>query len=67
MAVIECPYCTEILEVEPPDRSHTAFSVSKPIPSIYYGELVKKTVRCVKCKETFTVFWYAPLEYFARI
>jgi hypothetical protein len=69
MAVLECPFCYEILEVKPPDRLHSAFSSAKPIPNSYYGEVVKKKYTCQNpaCKKSVTVFWYAPLEYFNRI
>jgi hypothetical protein len=69
MAVLECPSCSEILEVEPPDKLHSAFSSAKPISKSYHGRLVQKEVRCQNedCKKAFTVYWYAPLEYFARI
>jgi len=69
MAVLECPFCYEILEVEPPDRLHSAFSSAKPISNSYYGDVVKKKYECQNpdCKKSITVFWYAPLEYFNRI
>ncbi len=69
MAVLECPFCYEILEVEPPDRLHSAFSSAKPIQNSYYGDVVKKKYECQNpdCKKSVTVFWYAPLEYFNRI
>ena len=69
MAVLECPFCYEILEVEPPDRLHTAFSSAKPILNSYHGDVVKKKYECQNpdCKKSVTVFWYAPLEYFNRI
>ena len=69
MATIECPFCFEILEVEPPDRMHIAFSLVKPIPESYHGKIIKKNVKCQKtdCKKSITIYWYAPLEYFARI
>jgi hypothetical protein len=69
MAVLECPFCYEPIEVEPPDRFHTAFSSAKPIRNSFHGDVVKKKVKCQnqECKKTVTVFWYAPLEYFNRI
>ena len=69
MAVLECPFCYVILEVEPPDRLHSAFSSAKPIQNSYYGDVVKKKYECQNpaCKKSITVFWYAPLEYFNRI
>jgi len=67
VAVLECPFCYEPIEVEPPDRLHTAFSSAKPIRNSFHGNVVKKKVKCQGCKKTVTVFWYAPLEYFNRI
>jgi hypothetical protein len=69
MAVLECPFCYELLEVKPPDRLHTAFSAVKPVLNSYYGDIVKKKYKCQNqnCKKSFTAFWYAPLEYFSRI
>ncbi len=69
MAVIECPFCFEILEVEPPDRLHSAFSFAKPISKSFHHKVVKKNHKCQnpECKKPIEVFWYAPLEYFSRI
>lgn len=69
MAVIECPFCYEILEVEPPDRLHSAFSFAKPMPKSYYKNVLKKRYKCQnpKCKKPITIFWYAPLEYLNRL
>jgi hypothetical protein len=69
MAVLECPFCYEPLEVEPPDRLHTAFSSEKPTRNSFHGNVVRKRVRCQNpiCQKPITVFWYAPLEYFNRI
>jgi hypothetical protein len=64
MAVLECPSCNEILEVEPPDRLHSAFSSAKPNQKISHSKIIKERVRCKNqdCKKTLTVYWYAPLE-----
>jgi hypothetical protein len=69
MAVIECPFCFEILEVEPPDRLHSAFSFDKPIPKSFHHKVTKKNYKCQnpECKKPITLFWYAPLEYFSRL
>jgi hypothetical protein len=68
MAVLECPSCNEILEVEAPDKLHSAFSSAKPTQKGSHGKIIQKKVRCKNqdCKKTFTVYWYAPLEYFCR-
>jgi len=69
VAVLECPFCYEILEVKPPNRLQTAFSSSKPIPKSYHGDIVEKNYKCKnpECKKPITIFWYAPMEYFNRI
>lgn len=67
MATIECPFCNEILEIKPPDKLHAAFSFENPIPNSYYGNVMKKKLKCPNCKKSIWVFWYAPLEYFNRI
>lgn len=66
--VLECPFCNEILEVEPPDKVHSAYSSKKPISSNYF-DFVKKEHLCKnpECKKRITLYWYAPLDYFNRI
>ena len=67
--VLECPFCSEILEVDPPDKLHTAYSSSKPIEKSFYADVVKKKHECQNpgCGKQIIVYWYAPLEYFSRI
>jgi hypothetical protein len=67
--VLECPYCEEVFEVESPDRLHTAFSTTKPMPKIYNDEIKVKKHTCQnpKCEKTITVYWYSPLDYFNRM
>lgn len=69
MGTLECPFCYEILEVQPPDKLHTAFSLEKPLPKSYHEDVIKKKCTCqnTNCGKSFTIFWYAPLEYFNRI
>lgn len=69
MAVLECPFCYKSLNVESPTKFHTAFSLERPIRNSFHGNVVRSKVRCQnpECRKTFTVFWYAPLEYFDRI
>jgi hypothetical protein len=69
MALIECPFCDGILEVQPPDSLHTAFSFTNPIAKSYYGKIVQTKHKCPNqnCKKPITVKWYAPLEYFNRL
>jgi hypothetical protein len=69
IGVIECPFCSEILEVRSPDTLHTAFSTVKPIPKSYYAKVIVKKNKCQnpQCKKPIAIYWYAPLEYFSRI
>jgi hypothetical protein len=68
VAVLECPFCNEIIEVEPPDRFHSAFSSAKPIQNIFHGKIIQQKVRCKNqdCKKAVPVYWYAPMDYFNR-
>ena len=69
MATMECTFCNEIVEVEPPDKIHTAFSFVNPIPHSYYGKIVKTKHKCPNknCEKPLIVKWYSPLEYFNRL
>ncbi len=69
MAVIECPFCGEVVEVKPPDQLHNAFSLVQPVARSYHGDIMKEQAKCEnpECKKSITVFWYAPLVYFDRI
>ena len=69
MALIECPFCNEILEVEPPDKIHTAFSFVNPIPHSYNGNIVKTKHLCPNqnCEKPIIIKWYSPQEYFERM
>lgn len=67
--VLECPFCHELFDVEAPDEFHTAYSVKKPLPDSFYADVIETTHTCQNpnCKKTFTVYWYAPLDYFNRL
>ena len=67
--VLECPFCDEILIVEPPDTLHSAYSTRKPISNSYYGDVVQEQVQCQNpaCKKQVALYWYAPLDYFYRV
>ena len=69
LVLVECPFCNQVLEVEPPDKLHTAFSFVNPIPSSYHGSIVKTKHICPNqnCEKTIIVKWYSPLEYFAKV
>ncbi len=69
MVLIECPFCNEILEVQPPDKLHTAFSFVNPIPHSYHGNIMKTKYICPNqnCEKPIIVKWYAPQEYFERV
>ncbi len=67
--VLECPYCFDIVEVESPDKLHTAYTSTEPIRGSYYADVVVKKHRCKNpdCRKKITTYWYAPLDYFNRI
>jgi len=69
MVLVECPFCNEVLEVEPPDKLHTAFSFVNPIPRSYHGDILKTKHKCPNpnCEKPVIVKWFAPLEYFNRL
>jgi hypothetical protein len=67
--VLECPFCSQIFETQSPDKLHTAYSLKKPIASIFHGRVLRKRFRCQNpgCRKRITIYWYAPLDYFNRI
>ncbi|KON33514.1 MAG: hypothetical protein AC479_04245 [miscellaneous Crenarchaeota group-6 archaeon AD8-1] len=67
--LLECPYCYTPLEVNPPDRIHSAFSYDSPLKGSYYGNVIKQELTCrnPQCGKTIEIYWYAPLAYFDRI
>jgi hypothetical protein len=67
--VLECPFCNETLEVDPPDKLHSAYSTEKPIPRSYHNNVVQQKLKCQnsQCKKPITIYWYAPLDYFNRM
>jgi len=69
MSTIECPFCYAILEIHPPDKLHSAFSLAKPRPENYYGKILKRNHKCKEpdCLKSISVYWYSTLEYFARV
>jgi len=69
MVLVECPFCNEPIEVNPPDKLHTAYSFINPIPRSYHGGIVKTKHLCPNpnCAKPIIVKWYTPMEYFERI
>jgi len=67
--VLECPFCNQIFEAKSPDKLHTAYSLKKPLASIFHGVVLTKSSRCEnpRCRKRITIYWYAPLDYFNRI
>ncbi len=67
--VLECPFCSEILEIKPPDKLHTAYSSKKPIAQSFHGDVIEKRHKCKNpdCKKQISIYWYAPLDYFNRL
>jgi hypothetical protein len=66
---LECPYCHWIFEANPPDKVHSAFSFEKPLKGSFHGEIIEQNHVCrnPKCKKSFTIYWYSPLNYFDRM
>ena len=64
-SVLECPYCFEVFEVEPPDRAHTAYTSTKPEPKAFQAEIIKKKYNCKNpnCKKPITTYWFTPLDF----
>jgi len=67
--LLRCPYCDWPLEVNPPDRVHSAFSFDKPLRDSFYGEVIEQKLVCQnpKCAKQITIYWYAPMSYFDRM
>ena len=67
--VLECPYCGRTLEIEPPDRLHSAYSFERPLRGSFHGDAIQQRIVCQnsKCKKPIAVYWYAPMDYFNRI
>jgi hypothetical protein len=67
--VLECPFCSDIVEVTPPDKLHSAYSSKNSISNSLNDNLVEKIHKCQNpaCKKPITVYWYAPLDYFNRM
>jgi len=66
---LECPYCHWIFKATPPDEVHSAYSFEKPLKGSFHGGIIEQNFVCrnPKCKKEFTLYWYAPLNYFNRI
>ncbi len=69
MVAFECPFCNQALEVQPPDKLHSAYSFDKPAYKSYHGKVIEKKLLCQNpnCNEQFIVYWYAPYDYFNRV
>ncbi|MGD0645218.1 MAG: hypothetical protein ABSA75_09960 [Candidatus Bathyarchaeia archaeon] len=69
--VLKCPYCSYTFVPQPPesDRWHSEFSLEKPLMSSSYGDVLEQKIACKNpgCKKAFTIYWYAPMEYFNRM
>jgi hypothetical protein len=67
--VLECPFCSEIVEVTPPDKAHSMYSSKKIVANSHNNNIVEKKHKCQNpaCKKLIKLYWYAPLAYFNRI
>jgi len=68
-AKLECPRCHWIFEMTPPDSEHMVLSLEKPRAERILGDAreVRHTCRNQKCKETFAVYAYMPIDFFSRV
>jgi hypothetical protein len=66
---LKCPYCNHDFNVSPPDSWHSEHSFDEPMMSNVHGEIKKQKIVCrnTKCGKTITIYWFAPMEYFARM
>ncbi len=62
--VLECPFCSEILEVDSPDMRHTAYS-TKPLAENYHGNVIREKRNCSnrKCRKPIVLYWYSISDY----
>jgi hypothetical protein len=63
---LKCPHCNSALDARPPDSWHSTCSLEEPTMSRSHGEVKKQDVICPngKCGKRFTVYWFAPMEYY---
>ncbi len=68
-SILECPYCTEVFEVESPDKTRTMFSKARPISTTFLENIKIKKHECKnpECKKKVTLYWYSPVDYFSRV
>lgn len=65
---LECPKCHWIFEEMPPDSEHLVGSIDKPQKNIL-GKVEEQNHVCrnQRCKQSMTIYWYMPLDHFARM
>ena len=65
--VLECPFCSEIQEVDSPDMRHFAYS-TKPLAKNYHGTVIQEKRNCgnQKCRKPIVMYWYSPPDYLKK-
>ena len=66
---LECPNCHWVFEAKMPDKRHSVASLEKPQKSKVIGDIVEESRVCrnPKCKRSFTIYWFEPLQFFHRM
>jgi hypothetical protein len=59
-ATVRCPNCNKEFEAYTPDRAHPFWSLEKPRPSQYVGNIIKEIKKCSDpfCGGKVTLYWY---------
>ena len=66
---LECHNCHWVFEAPMPDKRQSVASREKPQKSKVTGDIVEENHVCrnPKCKKSFTVYWFEPLQFFHRM
>jgi hypothetical protein len=68
-AVLECPSCHWIFEVQAPDSLHPSAALEKPLNVGIVGDVLFSeghVCRNPRCKKQFTIYWYDSKLYLNR-
>ncbi|MCJ7763348.1 hypothetical protein MUP38_07855 [Candidatus Bathyarchaeota archaeon] len=66
---LECPNCNWIFEAKRLDSRYPVASLEKPQKSKVAGDIIEENHVCrnQKCKKSFTVYWFEPLQFSDRL
>ena len=66
---LECPNCHWVFEAGIPDKRHSVASLEESQKSKVIGDIVEESRVCrnPKCKKSFTIYWFEPLQFFPRM